>query len=57
MRTTRLSKIVDQVNERFGSTRLYFAPMFEAHDTAPVRIAFTQVPDEADVSMAEMAMR
>ncbi|MDQ3329815.1 MAG: DNA polymerase [Planctomycetota bacterium] len=53
----RLSKIVDQVNERFGSTRLYFAPMFEAHDTAPVRIAFTQVPDEADVSMAEMAMR
>lgn len=53
----RLSKIVDQVNERFGATRLYFAPMFEAHDAAPVRIAFTQVPDETEISMAEKGPR
>jgi len=51
----RLSKIVDQVNSRFGSARLYFAPMFEARDAAPVRIAFTHVPDETDVTMEEKA--
>ena len=54
-RRERLSEIVDQVNERLGATSLYFAPMFVARNAAPVRIAFTVVPDDVDIAMEELA--
>lgn len=40
-----LAHIVDMINLRFGSNRVYFAAMQEAHGAAPLRIAFTSIPD------------
>ncbi|HEX6984185.1 MAG TPA: hypothetical protein VF170_02360, partial [Planctomycetaceae bacterium] len=54
-RRERLSEVVDRVNERLGAASLYFAPMFEGRDAAPVRIPFTQVPDETDVPAEELS--
>ena len=36
---------MDAVNERFGANSVYFASMHETRDTAPLRIAFTNIPD------------
>lgn len=48
-RRERLSDVLDRVNERMGATTLYLAPTFAARDAAPVRIAFTKVPDATEV--------
>jgi DNA polymerase-4 len=48
-RRERLSEVLDRVNERFDAARLFLGPMFAARDAAPVRIAFTKVPDRVEV--------
>ena len=39
-----LSATMDKLNLRFGHTTVHFAGMLPARDTAPTRIAFTQIP-------------
>ncbi|ADW67377.1 DNA-directed DNA polymerase [Granulicella tundricola MP5ACTX9] len=39
-----LSKTMDKLNLKYGHTTLHFAGMLPARDTAPTRIAFTQIP-------------
>ena len=46
-RNLELSRAMDQVNQRFGSDRLYFGGMHHMADCAPTRIAFTHIPDVA----------
>jgi len=41
---TQLSEIMDHVNRAFGKHAVRFATMHGAEDTAPNRIAFTQIP-------------
>ncbi len=40
-----LYKAVDLLNRRYGTTTLYFGGSHTAKDSAPMRIAFTQIPD------------
>lgn len=42
---TRLNQAVDAVNNRFGAHAVYFGGAHHALDAAPMRIAFTHVPD------------
>ena len=45
-----LGHAMDRVNEKCGPHSVYFGGMFGAQATAPMRIAFTQIPDvEAEV--------
>lgn len=39
-----LAETMDKLNLRFGHTTVHFAGMLPARDTAPTRIAFTQIP-------------
>ena len=39
-----LSATMDKLNLKFGHTTVHFAGMLPARDTAPTRIAFTQIP-------------
>ena len=39
-----LSAIMDKLNLKFGHTTVHFAGMLPARDSAPTRIAFTQIP-------------
>ena len=39
-----LSQTMDKLNLRFGHTAVHFAGMLPARDSAPTRIAFTQIP-------------
>ena len=39
-----LSRTLDKLNLRYGHTTLHFAGMLAARDSAPTRIAFTQIP-------------
>ena len=39
-----LSATMDKLNLKYGHTTLHFAGMLPARDTAPTRIAFTQIP-------------
>ena len=41
---TNLSATMDKLNLKYGHTTLHFAGMLPARDTAPTRIAFTQIP-------------
>jgi DNA polymerase IV len=36
---------MDAINERVGPNSVYFASMHEAREQAPMRIAFTHIPD------------
>lgn len=40
----QLSATMDRLNLKFGHTTVHFAGMLPARDTAPTRIAFTQIP-------------
>ena len=40
----QLSATMDKLNLKFGHTTVHFAGMLPARDTAPTRIAFTQIP-------------
>jgi DNA polymerase-4 len=42
----RLSTITDQINARFGKLAVYFAAAHQARNSAPMRIAFSFVPEE-----------
>lgn len=46
-RALAAARTMDQANERFGANTLYFASMHEARNSAPMRIAFTHIPDVA----------
>jgi DNA polymerase-4 len=39
-----LSATMDKLNLKFGHTTVHFAGMLPARDSAPTRIAFTQIP-------------
>jgi DNA polymerase IV len=41
---TQLSATMDKLNLKYGHTTLHFAGMLPAKDSAPTRIAFTQIP-------------
>lgn len=51
-RALAAAQAMDQANERFGPNSVYFASMHEAKDSAPLRIAFTNIPDVATESSA-----
>jgi DNA polymerase-4 len=40
-----LSRVMDDVNQRFGAHAVYFGGMHDMQDQAPSRIAFTNIPD------------
>ena len=40
-----LNKAVDKLNKRYGFSSAYFATSHSAVKSAPMRIAFTQIPD------------
>ena len=40
----QLSSTMDKLNLKYGHTTLHFAGMLPARDSAPTRIAFTQIP-------------
>jgi DNA polymerase-4 len=40
----QLSATMDKLNLKYGHTTLHFAGMLSAKDSAPTRIAFTQIP-------------
>lgn len=48
-RNQALTRVLDQVNQRYGNNRLYFGAMHEAlaQGAAPMRIPFGHIPDEA----------
>ena len=41
---TQLSATMDKLNLKYGHTKLHFAGMLSARESAPTRIAFTQIP-------------
>ncbi|HEY1628798.1 MAG TPA: hypothetical protein VGF52_03000, partial [Tepidisphaeraceae bacterium] len=43
----RLSQAIDALNKKFGLQTIYFAGMHSALESAPMRIAFSRVPDAA----------
>lgn len=48
-RNQALTRVLDQVNQRYGNNRLYFGAMQDAlaQGAAPMRIPFQHIPDEA----------
>ncbi len=53
-RALAAAQAMDAANERFGPNTLYFASMHETRDSAPMRIAFTNIPDvPAETSPSE----
>ena len=44
-RNLRATRAMDAINERVGPNSVYFASMHEAREQAPMRIAFTHIPD------------
>ncbi len=44
-RNLRATQAMDAINERVGPNAVYFASMHEAREQAPMRIAFTHIPD------------
>ncbi len=43
---SQLSATMDKLNLKYGHTTLHFAGMLTARDSAPTRIAFTQIPTQ-----------
>lgn len=44
-RRLRLDRAMDEINRRYGTRSVYYAAAHEARDEAPMRIAFTHIPD------------
>jgi len=44
-RALAAAQAMDAANEKFGPNKLYFASMHETRHSAPMRIAFTSIPD------------
>jgi DNA polymerase-4 len=40
-----LADVMDQIDTKHGRHTIYFAGMYGAHDSAPTRISFTQIPE------------
>jgi len=47
-RRVRLSRIIDDLNTRFGENAVYLGSMHDSRRTAPMRISFTNIPDLPD---------
>jgi DNA polymerase-4 len=45
VRRTNLAKTMDSINQKHGTTMLFYASMLPAGTAAPTRIAFTSIPD------------
>jgi DNA polymerase-4 len=41
----KLESALDKINERYGMNSIYFGSMHDASESAPLRIAFTSIPD------------
>ena len=41
----KLVTALDKINERYGMNSIYFGSMHDASESAPLRIAFTSIPD------------
>ena len=41
----KLATALDKINERYGMNSIYFGSMHDASESAPLRIAFTSIPD------------
>jgi DNA polymerase-4 len=48
-RRRKLTKALDDVNEKFGKEMVHFGATHEAGELAPLRIAFTRIPDESEI--------
>jgi len=48
-RRVRLTRTLDQLNERFGKEMVHFGATHEAGKLVPLRIAFTRIPDESEI--------
>lgn len=44
-RAVQVARAMDAINERLGPSSVYFASMHNARQQAPMRIAFTHIPD------------
>ncbi len=44
----RLIKTLDRLNERFGKDAVHYGAVHESAELAPLRIAFTRIPDESE---------
>ncbi len=44
-RALAAAQAMDEANLQFGANKVYFASMHEARNSAPLRIAFTNIPD------------
>jgi hypothetical protein len=42
-----LSSVMDTINQRFGFQKICYASSQKASQSAPMRIAFTRIPDVA----------
>jgi DNA polymerase-4 len=45
MKSTSFNKAIDKLNERYGKNTIYFGGAQPALEAAPMRIAFTHIPD------------
>lgn len=48
-RRENLTKTLDQVNLKFGKDAVHLGAVHESSDLAPLRIAFTRIPDENEI--------
>ena len=46
LRREKLVKTIDKVNEKFGRDVVHYGATHETTDLAPLRIAFTRIPEE-----------
>jgi DNA polymerase-4 len=53
----RLSQAMDQVNQRFGIQGAYFGGLHHVLQRAPMRIAFTRIPDVSTEGLSEVDTR
>jgi DNA polymerase IV len=47
-RRAELMKTLDRLNEKYGKEKVHFGAVHETADLAPMRIAFTRIPDESE---------
>lgn len=47
-RRDRLTRTLDKVNEKFGKDMVHYGAIHETAGLAPMRIAFTRIPDESE---------
>jgi DNA polymerase-4 len=50
----KLAGVLDRIDSRYGQHTIYLGGMWGANAEAPSRIAFTQIPDAADIEMEDI---